>query len=311
MKKHQQTEKCKKKSLTYERKIEEERPMDLDNTNTPEPKTYTTAVTPGNYNKCPVENCSQSVSTSSEMRRHFRNRHLEHTIIIQGEGLLPRCTKCGLFQKSVDNKHQQTLDCIRFAIIKENRELAKRQATDSSFTFMVEGTPLQSVQEFKYLGRILHEKDCDDSAINQNLKRARDRWGRIGRILSKKGANAKIMGIFYKTIVQSILLYGSETWVISKQMLRMLRSFHRRCARFITGKHIWQDKEGNWHHPSSKEVLEMAGLKEIEIYIEQRKSTLMKYANERPIYKICKMSNPIASNVNQLVWWTNKLDSDA
>ena len=54
----------------------------------------------------------------------------------------------------------------------------------------------------------------------------------------------------------------------------------------------------------------MAGLKEIEIYIEQRKTTLMKYANERPIYKICKMSNPIASNVNQLVWWT-KLDSDA
>jgi hypothetical protein len=174
---------------------------------------------------------------------------------------------------------------------------------------MVDGTPLQSVQEFKYLGRILNENDCDDSAINQNLKRACERWGRIGRILSKKGANAKT-GIFYKTLVQSVLLYGSETWVISKQMLRMLKSFRCRCARFITGKHIWQDKEGNWHHPSSKEVLEMAGLKEIEIYIEQRKLTLMKYANERPIYKICKMSNPTASNVNQLVWWTNKLDSD-
>jgi hypothetical protein len=37
----------------------------------------------------------------------------------------------------------------------------------------------------------------------------------------------------------------------------------------------------------------MAGLKEIEIYIEQRKLTLMKYANERPIYKIKYVKCPI------------------
>ena len=309
MKKHQQSEKCKTKSQTHKGQEENEDPMVLDS-NSHEPKTYTTIVTPGSYNKCPVESCSQSVSTSSEMRRHFRNRHLEHTIIIQGEGLLPRCPKCGLFQKLVDSKHQQTMDCKRFTAIKEKRETAKRQEDESKFTFMVNGIPFKSVQEFKYLGRILNENDCDDSAINQNLKRASEKWGRIGRILSKKGADAKTMGTFYKTIIQSVLLYGSETWVTSKQMIRMLRSFHHRCARFITGKHIWQDTEGNWHCPSSKEVLKMAGLKEIEIYIEQRKTTLMKYANERPVYKICKMSNPIASNVNQLVWWT-KLDSDA
>ena len=55
----------------------------------------------------------------------------------------------------------------------------------------------------------------------------------------------------------------------------------------------------------------MAGLQEIEIYIEQRKTTIMKYAKERPIYNKCILSNPIASKANQLVWWTNKLDSDA
>ena len=119
------------------------------------------------------------------------------------------------------------------------------------------------------------------------------------------------MGTFYKTIIQSVLLYGSESWVISNHMMRALRSFHRRCARYITGKHIWQDSDGNWHCPCSKEVLEMAGLQEIEIYIEQRKTTIMKYAKERPIYNKCILSNPIASKANQLVWWTNKLDSDA
>jgi hypothetical protein len=43
--------------------------------------------------------------------------------------------------------------------------------------------------------------------------------------------------IFYKPIIQSVLIYGSE--MISKQLLRMLKGFHCRCARkFITGKHI-------------------------------------------------------------------------
>ena len=75
------------------------------------------------------------------------------------------------------------------------------------------------------------------------------------------------------------------------------------------GKHIWQDSNGEWHQPSSKEVLEGAGLKTVEDYIEQRKNTLMNFVKGRPIYHECLLSTPLVSNVNQLVWWA-KLEHD-
>ena len=275
-----------------------------------EPQCYTINIIPGVENKCVVNNCPATTKSAGEMRKHFRNRHSEDTIIIADEGLLPQCPKCGLFQKCVDAKHQESLDCKRFAAIKEKREQAKEQARASEFIFTISGNPIKSTREFKYLGRILNEKDSDQPAIMYNLQRAREKWSRIGRILSKKGASPKAMGTFYKTIVQSVLLYGSETWTISKQMMKILRSFHRRCGRFIMGKHIWQDSNGEWHQPNSKEVLEGAGLKTVEEYIEQRKNTLMNFAKERPIYQKCLTSTPLVSNVNQLVWWA-KLDHDA
>jgi hypothetical protein len=82
------------------------------------------------------------------------------------------------------------------------------------------------IKQFKYLGRILSEDDTDDAAIKYNLQKACKKWGRIGKILSKKDANNKTMGSFYKAIIQSVLLYGSESWVISNHSMKALRSFH-------------------------------------------------------------------------------------
>jgi hypothetical protein len=306
IRKHQQTAKCKANREKYKPEITVELPETIQH----EPKCYTINIVAGMENKCTVNNCPAMIKTAGEMRKHFRNRHPEDTIIIADEGLLPQCPKCGLFQKNVDAKHQESLDCKRFSGIKEKREQAKKQALASDFVFTINGTPIKSTTEFKYLGRILNEKDSDQPAIMYNLQRAREKWGRIGRILSKRSANPKVMGTFYKTIVQSVLLYGSETWVVSKQMMKILRSFHRRCSRYIMGKHIWQDSNGEWHQPSSKEVLEGAGLKTVEEYIEQRKITLMHFVKGRPIYHECLSSTPLVSNVNQLVWWT-KLENDA
>ena len=197
-------------------------------------------------------------------------------------------------------------NCKHFTEIKENRKMAKEQQSASQHIFFVNETPLKMIKQFKYLGRILSEDDSDDAAIKYNLQKAREKWGRIGKILSKKDANNKTMGSFYKAIIQSVLLYGSESWVISNHSMKTLRSFHRRCARYITGKHIWKDENENWHYPNSNEVLKMAGLLPIEEYIAQRKIAVMKYVINRPIFQKCLSSKPIAGNVNQQIWWTNQ-----
>ena len=60
--------------------------------------------------------------------------------------------------------------------------------------------------EFKYLGRILHEKDDDQYAAIRQLNRAKQKWARISKILTTQGVEPRVKGYFYKAIVQAVLL---------------------------------------------------------------------------------------------------------
>ena len=42
------------------------------------------------------------------------------------------------------------------------------------------------------------------------------------RILSREGAEPRVYGFFFKTVLQVVLLFGSETWVVTPLMGRVL-----------------------------------------------------------------------------------------
>jgi hypothetical protein len=238
------------------------------------------------------------------MRVHFQGKHLRDTIVIEEEGRFPRCMKCGIFARKVDDAHQKTQTCIKATKVKSLRqavEMNRRIVAERVFT--VQGIPIETVSEFQYLGRIVTNNDDDSAAVNRNLTRARQKWGRIGKVIIRTGADPKTMASFYKAIVQSVLLFGAETWVLSQAMERKLQSFHHRCARFITGQHIRKNNDGTWTCPSSEGVLREAGMWKIQEYIERRRSTVMQYASDRDIYKRCVSSTPLASSNMQCVWW--------
>jgi hypothetical protein len=84
----------------------------------------------------------------------------------------------------------------------------KREQTRARTTrFKIGDEELETVKEFKYLGRITSDDDDDDlPAVRDNL-RTRARWARVSRVLTREGATAKMMGKFYLAVVQSVLLY--------------------------------------------------------------------------------------------------------
>ena len=51
-----------------------------------------------------------------------------------------------------------------------------------------------------------------------NLGKAQKSWGRLSRILIQEGADPKVSGKFYKTVAQTVLLFGAETWVLALSM---------------------------------------------------------------------------------------------
>ena len=180
-----------------------------------------------------------------------------------------------MFSKDIE-KHQKSKTCENLRKRRVNETNQDRQAKANEIKFFVYEQELEKVEEFKYLGRTLSHMDDDTKCIEQNIKKTRQQWNAIAKILKREGANSTTMGKFYLAVVQAVLLYGAGTWVVDKQNLRKLQSMHHRAVRYMTGEHI--RKVGDtWEYPSHEKLLQKCGLFSIETYIERRRGTLMAY----------------------------------
>ena len=151
------------------------------------------------------------------------------------------------------------------------------QAAAGDVVFLVGGRPIERVSTFKYLGRVLDESDNDTKCIDTQIKKLRSRWWRVSMVLKRVGAKARVMARFYLAVVQAVLLYGSDSWTISKRNLAKLNVFHRRAVRHMTGQHIRKGDDGSWSYPDHEILLEKCRLLPIEAYITRRRATLRKY----------------------------------
>ena len=70
------------------------------------------------------------------------------------------------------------------------------------------GTPLTEVTSSRYLGQMFSSSSNDWPAVEQKLRRAQGKWGRLGKILGKKGADKRTAGRFFVVEVQVVLLFG-------------------------------------------------------------------------------------------------------
>ena len=279
-----------------------------------EPGSYTVSI-PKNGTEdieCPVPGCAYRLSTSrtgkmkwGQFRHHFRSRHIEDSIRIEEEGQLPQCSSCGFFGSTVNSeRHLQSKDC-QFYTGKRHRHFRNQRQTEAlAVKLTVSGEEIERVCTFRYLGRILSDDDDDSHAILRQLEKARKVWSRFQSILRSEGVKPRAMGYFYKTIIQTVLLYGSESWVAPAWVLKQVRSFHHRIARYIAGLHIKKTSDGNWICPSTEEVLEKAGLLTLEEYIRKRRDTVRSFVMHRPIYRACQRS--AVRYTKRTVWW--KLD---
>ena len=62
------------------------------------------------------------------------------------------------------------------------------------------------------------------------MRKARKIWMRMTRILIRQRDYPKVSGLFFKAVVQAVLLLGAETWVLTPRMERALSSFQHRVA---------------------------------------------------------------------------------
>ena len=68
--------------------------------------------------------------------------------------------------------------------------------------FQVNGTDIENVGTFKYLGHVLNRRDNENDAVMHNLQKASGIWQRIRKLLLRDRENKKTSGIFFKAVVR-------------------------------------------------------------------------------------------------------------
>jgi len=89
------------------------------------------------------------------------------------------------------------------------------------------------VEEFKYLGTTLKNKNSIQEEIKSRLKLGNACYYSVQYLLSSsllsKNLNIKI----YRTIILPVFLYGCETWSLTLREERRLRVFENRMLRRV------------------------------------------------------------------------------
>ena len=47
-------------------------------------------------------------------------------------------------------------------------------------------------------------------------------WGRLGKLTRREGADQLVSEMFYKAVVQAVVLFGAKTWVLSAAMVKTM-----------------------------------------------------------------------------------------
>ena len=125
----------------------------------------------------------------------------------------PRCTLCDMMvpRRALNGRHLATAHCTR------GEERKRRR--------LAEAEPEGEIGEGPQgIGGAAGERN--DISIPRSICK-----GRLSQILVRGGgADPKVSGNFYKAVVQAVLLFGAEMWILTPRMERALDRFQHRVA---------------------------------------------------------------------------------
>ena len=135
------------------------------------------------------------------------------------------------------------------------------------------------------------------------MLKARVSWGRLARVLGREGADPKVSRSFYTAVTQQVLLFGAESWVLTKKMESALDVFQGRVARQLTGRQPHLGRDGEWFYPSLAGTLKEAGVVRARTLVLRRQNTVAQFIATRPILGICEVAERRRGTRVPQRWW--------
>ncbi|BHF78357.1 hypothetical protein SprV_0602147000 [Sparganum proliferum] len=127
----------------------------------------------------------------------------------------------------------------------------------------VNGTQVQVVENFPYLGSTLYRSTKIDEELARRISKASQVFGRLqSKVWNRHGLQLSAKLKMYKAVILPTLLYGAETWTVYTRQARRLSHFHLSCLRRILRVN-WRDRIPD------TDVLERTGILSIYTMLRQ------------------------------------------
>ena len=134
----------------------------------------------------------------------------------------------------------------------------------SANRLLVGESEIEEVESFTYLGANVSKDGGATADIKKRIALASAQFKRLSHIWQAGGINRRTKASLFKSLVLSVLLYGCETWKLTKGEEEKLDIFQTKCLRKIF-KICWQQRI-----PNTK-VLEMAEIEKMSSEVRRRR----------------------------------------
>ena len=126
-------------------------------------------------------------------------------------------------------------------ITKTKSVVISRKKPVPNISISVEGKPIQQVDRVVYLGYMATEDGKCDKEIKKRIGIARTTFESMAKILTSRNISIELRSHIAKCYIWSTLLYGAETWTLTKATSHKLEAFemwlYRRMLRISRKEH--------------------------------------------------------------------------
>ena len=146
------------------------------------------------------------------------------------------------------NNVAQFSACLGLNIHKGKSKVLKIN-TSSNTPITLEGTNLEEVDSFTYLGSIIDTQGGTDADVRVRIGKARSSFKQLKKVWNCNNLTLHTKVRIFNTTVKPVLLYGAETWRITAAISKKLQAFINTCLRailrirwpnVITNEDLWQ-----------------------------------------------------------------------
>ena len=113
--------------------------------------------------------------------------------------------------------------------------MSRDQNAGLSYSMKTDNSSIESVEEFKYLGTTLRNKNFIQEEIKSRLKLGNACYYLVQNLLSSGLLSKKLKIKMYRTIILPVVLYGCETWSLTLREERRLSVLENSVLRKVLG----------------------------------------------------------------------------